>query len=192
MNNIEQYINQRFSSAEEYEFLNTEQYRYFIGNEPGMDEPVQIRADVHKNIVEYRNPTHDKWVLDPEFKLSEIIQNDDHRNVMQAIADELKAIFIQHDLWYDATIYFNQQAYVSGEEEVYEYVDPTDYAPLANTETVTVTYEGRLNTAINQGQYNPDTGETDWTLICDIQDMLHQYGYYMSVTDHISFVIYPI
>lgn len=185
---------QRFSSIEELKFMDTDKWKYYVGNDPGMDEPVQIKVDRQTMKIYYRSPSDESWVeenTDDDPTLTDVPKLE-HRELMEVIADQLKKIFVAAKMWHDATIYFNNQAYVSESEEVDEYVDPTDYVPYCNPETVTVTYEGSLGIAINEGQYDPDTELTDWTVFVNVQKMLESYGYYLSLINHYSFTIYPM
>ncbi|MFB8378205.1 hypothetical protein [Paenibacillus taichungensis] len=193
MEALHDYLYERFSSIEELEFMDTDHFKYYVGNDPGMDEPVQVKIDRKSMKIYYRSPADDTWIEEqmdaPAFADT---PKPEHRELMEMIADKLKVIFIAGDVWHDATIFFNGQAYKSGQAEADEYVNPTDYVAYCNPETVTVTYEGRLNRAMNEGEYNPDTGLTDWTVYVNAQKMLESYGYYFSLINNFSFTIYPI
>lgn len=185
---LQAYMHKRFSSAEEMGFLHTEQYKYYAGYDPD-DGPAQIRIDKQQLKLFYRFLTDDTWI---EEQTQPVPPSSEHRELMETIADRLRGIFQENNVWQDATIYFNGQAYVSGEDEgVDEYVDSTDYVAHANPNTVTVTYEGPLKTAMNHGEYNTDTGTTEWTVCMNVQSMLRSYGYYMVINTSGNFTIYP-
>jgi len=182
-----QKVFERFDSVIELAFLDTDQYNYYIGFDG--DDPVQIKMDTSDGQkIFYRSPADEQWI--------EIVLDNgegqhialDHRDLMQMIADKFKEIFISFNVWENATIYFNGQAYMSGDDEVHEYVDPSDYAQTYNSDTVTVTYAEPLKTVMLYG-IEAGNGLADYSVLLKLQEYTKSLGYRMS-HDENGFMIY--
>ncbi|WP_103110967.1 hypothetical protein [Brevibacillus reuszeri] len=112
-----------------------------------------------------------------------------HRELMEIIAEKLKGIFQERNLWFETIIFFNGRAYNSSRERVNECINPKDYINFHNPETVTVIYEGPLKRIMNYGVHNPFTGVTDWSLLESVEQMVESYGYRLVVNDISGFTI---
>ena len=118
---------------------------------------------------------------------------------MELLAKEIYDWCLKHDLWGDNTIYFNGKAWSSSktwnglrgvqvDEDLYEYADknPLDYIEYANTETLTMTFEGSLNHVLNG--YTPG-----WTkLEVEFAELFHKRGFYYEMGYSWSLSVYEL
>ena len=109
-----------------------------------------------------------------------------HKVKMQTLAMEIYDWCKKKNLWGDNIIYFNGKAWSSSKdwngvegkqiaEDLYEYANKNaeDYIEYANPDTITISFEGPLYTALNA-----------WDLPCydgteeELQDIFKKYGLY--------------
>jgi hypothetical protein len=84
------------------------------------------------------------------------------KNNMELLAKDIYDWCVQHELWGDNIIYFNDKAWSSSstwggvkgkkiDEDLYEYKNknPLDYFEYANPKTLSMSFEGSLNYVLN-------------------------------------------
>lgn len=107
------------------------------------------------------------------------------KNQMELLAKEVYQWCCKNNLWGDNIIYFNGKAWSSSSEwgrekgnkigdELYEYENknPLDYFEYANTETLSMSFEGSLNHVLNGYTHG-------WTkLEAEFSKLFAKYGLY--------------
>ena len=106
---------------------------------------------------------------------------------MKKLAKEIYLYCRQNHLWGDNIIYFNGKAWSSYDEwsgvqgkeiapELYEYENrnPRDYIEYSNPDTITMSFEGPLHTALNYGFEFSAYADVEE----ELQEIFGKYGLY--------------
>jgi hypothetical protein len=109
-----------------------------------------------------------------------ILMNQQEKN--KALADDIKELLIKHGV-IDTRIYFNNICYhfdSSGGVQTLEDIKPSKYFEYANDKTVSMSFEGALNHAINYGEYPTLMNEFD--AVFEKHDCYYELGYAWSLS----------
>ena len=124
------------------------------------------------------------------------MEQNKHQVKMQTLAMEIYSWCEKRDLWGDNIIYFNGKAWsnqptwngVEGKEigeELYEYdnKNPEDYFEYANPDTLSMSFEGSLYTALNAWDLPYYDGiEEELQAIFGKYGLYFEYGYQWSLS----------
>ncbi len=110
----------------------------------------------------------------------------------KALADEIRAWLLDHDMWIDTNIYFNGKCYSTEDPEAHKHYyndpkhlveyedDPGMYVEYCNRDTLTMTFEGPLYDLLNYGEYPPGW-EEEFNAIFRKHGMFFELGYSWSL-----------
>lgn len=112
------------------------------------------------------------------------------KNKMELLARDIYNWCIKNDLWGDNIIYFNGKAWSSSstwsgiegkkiDDELYEYENknPLDYFEYANTETLSMSFEGSLNHVLNGYVHGWVKLEAEFSKLFEKYGLYYEMGY---------------
>lgn len=105
----------------------------------------------------------------------------DHEQNMLKLATEIKEFLEREDLWSDVRIYFNGMAFDSTTGVMLN-INPIDYFEYANPSTVSMSFEGPLYVAMQDGR----------AVYRAIVEIFAKYGYYIEFGNSWNVSAYPI
>jgi hypothetical protein len=117
------------------------------------------------------------------------------KNKMALLARDIYDWCIKNDLWGDNVIYFNGKAWSSSstwsgvegkkiDDELYEYENknPLDYFEYANTETLSMSFEGSLNHVLNGYVHGWVKLEAEFSKLFEKYGLYYEMGYAWSLS----------
>ena len=114
-----------------------------------------------------------------------------HKETIEELAYEIKALLSKHNMDGDTCIYFNDkrlQCLTTNRPRGWrleEGYDPTDYTEYCNSDTITMTFEGI------RSMYNVVNGyENKVTFMEEFEELLDMYGYYYELGNAWNLTLY--
>jgi hypothetical protein len=101
----------------------------------------------------------------------------------EQIVQDIVFFLVKNCLWSDVCIYYNNQR-LSPEYGLETNINALDYVEYANTDTVTMTFEGDL--------YNVLNGYSGYDIYKQFEELVHKHGYYFEIGYHWSLSLYPL
>ena len=105
---------------------------------------------------------------------------------IEELANKIRDLLIEEELWCDTRIYFNGKCYEAGsdgETRVIEKIDPHDYFEYAG-DILSMSFEGPL--------YDEFNCSRDWEFEGKFSDLLRECGYYYELGNAWNLTLYKI